>query len=80
MAFLSVSDDGHILTPKWADVVMKKLGRYPESSFRPITTSTGSGCRTPFLAGGLEPALEWTKTHDHTLLDGHTLVLTPEKV
>ena len=31
-------------------------------------------------AGGLEPALEWTKTHDHTLLDGPTLVLTPEKV
>ena len=75
VAFLSVSDDGHILTPKWADVVMKKLGAnivIPSHYYV-------HGIGVPH-AGGLEPALAWTKTHEHTLLDSPTLVLTPEKV
>jgi len=75
VAFLAVSDDGHILSPKWADVVMKKIGAkiiIPSHYYM-------HGIGVP-NAGGLEPALEWTKKHAHTLLDGHTLVLTPEKV
>ena len=75
VAFLAVSDDGHILSPKWADVVMKKMGAkivIPSHYYM-------HGIGVP-NAGGLEPALEWTKKHAHTLLDGHTLVLTPEKV
>ena len=75
VAFLAVSDDGHILSPKWANVVMKKMGAkiiIPSHYYM-------HGIGVP-NAGGLEPALEWTKKHAHTLLDGHTLVLTPEKV
>ena len=75
VAFLAVSDDGHILSSKWADVVMKKMGAkiiIPSHYYM-------HGIGVP-NAGGLEPALEWTKKHEHTMLEGHTLVLTPEKV
>jgi L-ascorbate metabolism protein UlaG (beta-lactamase superfamily) len=75
VAFLPVSDDGHILSPRWADVVMKKLGvKIVVPSHYYIT-----GIGVPH-AGGLEPALEWTQKHEHTLLDTPILTLTPEKV
>jgi len=75
VAFLAVSDDGHILSPQWADVVMKKLGvKIVIPSHYYI-----NGVGVPH-AGGLEPALEWTRKHEHTLLNTHTLMLTPVEV
>ena len=75
VAFLSVSDDGHILTPKWADVVMKRLGAKIVIPSHYYVHGVG----VPH-AGGLESALEWTRTHPHTLLESPTLVLTQESV
>jgi L-ascorbate metabolism protein UlaG (beta-lactamase superfamily) len=75
VAFLPVSDDGHILSPSWADVVMKKLGAKIVVPCHYYITGIG----VPH-AGGLEPALEWTRKHKHTLLDTPTVALTPEKV
>ena len=75
VVFLAVSDDGHILSPKWADVIVEKLG--PAVVIPAHYYINGIG--VPH-AGGLEPALEWTKTHQHTLLESHTLTLSPETV
>lgn len=71
VAFLAVSDDGHILSRKWADVVMQKL----DAKIVIPAHYYIHGMGVP-QAGGLEPALGWTKTHPHTLLDSHTLILT----
>lgn len=75
VAFLAVSDDGHILSPKWADLVMKRLGAKVVIPAHYYIHGVG----VPH-AGGLEPALEWTQTHDHTILDSHTLTLTRDRV
>ena len=75
VAFLAVSDDGHILSPKWADIIMKKLGTKVVIPAHYYIRGVG----VPH-AGGLEPALAWAKTHAHTLLNSHTLTLTAEKL
>jgi L-ascorbate metabolism protein UlaG (beta-lactamase superfamily) len=75
VAILAVSDDGHILNKHWADVVMKKSKAnivIPGHYFV-------QGINIPG-AYGLKSALEWTKQHPHTLLDGPTLSLTPAEV
>lgn len=75
IAILAVSDDGHILSKKWADVVMKKSRAnivIPGHYFV-------KGVNIP-EAYGLKSAAEWTASHAHTLLDSATLELTPEMV
>ena len=75
IAILAVSDDGHILSQEWADVVMKKLnakivipGHYYVK-----------GVNIPD-AYGLKSAEEWVKKHEHTMLDSASIVLTPNEV
>jgi L-ascorbate metabolism protein UlaG (beta-lactamase superfamily) len=75
IAILAISDDGHILSQKWADVVMKKVkanivipGHYYVE-----------GVNIPD-AYGLESAAKWTAKHEHTLLDSGTITLSPEEV
>jgi len=75
VAILAVSDDGHILSPDWADVVMKKSkanivlpGHYYVE-----------GVNIP-KAYGLRSAAEWVKRHPHTMLESAHLTLTPEEV
>jgi len=75
VAILAVSDDGHILSQKWADVVMEKSKAnvvIPGHYFVKGVNIPG--------AYGLKSAAEWTARHEHTLLDSATLELTPEKV
>jgi len=73
VAILPVSDDGHILSPKWADVVMKKLdARIVIPGHYYIDKMVVPN------AGGLETADGWVNSHEHTLLDNATLTLTPE--
>ena len=75
VAILAVSDDGHILSQKWADVVMQKAkanivipGHYYVE-----------GVNIPG-AYGLKSAAEWVGKHEHTLLDKATLTLTRAEV
>lgn len=75
IAILAVSDDGHILSQEWADVVMKKLnakivipGHYYVD-----------GVNIP-EAYGLKSAAQWTAKHEHTLLTQASIKLTPEMV
>lgn len=75
IAILAVSDDGHILSPKWADVVMEKCKAnivLPGHYFV-------KGVNVP-EAFGLVSAEKWVATHEHTLLDSGTITLTPEQV
>ncbi|MGR8918565.1 MAG: MBL fold metallo-hydrolase [Gammaproteobacteria bacterium] len=75
IAILAVSDDGHILSQDWADVVMKKA--------RANIVIPGhyyvEGVNIPD-AYGLKSAAEWVKRHPHTLLDGPSITLTPDEV
>ena len=75
IAILAVSDDGHILSPKWADVVMKKCKAnivLPGHYFV-------KGVNVP-EAFGLVSAERWVASHEHTLLDSGTITVTPEQV
>jgi len=75
VAILAVSDDGHILSQQWADVVMRKSKANIVIPGHYFVT----GVNIPG-AYGLKSAAEWTARHEHTLLDGPTLTLTPEQV
>ena len=75
IAILAVSDDGHILSQAWADVVMKKTkanivipGHYYVK-----------GVNIPD-AYGLKSAAEWVAKHEHTLLESASVTLTPDSV
>ena len=75
VAILAVSDEGHILSQHWADVVMKKTkanivipGHYYVE-----------GVNIPG-AYGFEAADEWVHKHAHTLLDEATITLTKDEV
>ncbi|MFT4564708.1 MAG: L-ascorbate metabolism protein UlaG (beta-lactamase superfamily) [Gammaproteobacteria bacterium] len=75
IAILAISDDGHILSQKWADIVMKKTKAnivIPGHYFV-------EGVNIP-EAYGLESAAQWTAKHEHTLLDSGTITLRPEEV
>ncbi len=75
IAILAISDDGHILSQAWADVVMKKSKAnivIPGHYFV-------KGVNIP-EAYGLLSAAEWTSKHEHTLLDSASITLTPDEV
>ena len=71
----AISDDGHILSQKWADVVMKKVQAnivIPGHYFV-------KGVNIPD-AYGLKSAAGWTANHAHTLLDSASITLSPDAV
>ena len=64
VAFLAVSDDGHILSPHWTDVIAKKMNAKVI-----IPHHYGvKGVSVPG-AGGLESAKEYVMSRDHKILD-----------
>jgi len=75
IAILAVSDDGHILSQEWADVVMQKS--------RANIVIPGhyyvEGVNIPG-AYGLESAEKWTRRHAHTVLDSPTITLSKEDI
>lgn len=75
VVFLPVSDDGHILSHEWADVVMQKM--HPRIAIP--THYAIAGMNVP-NAGGLESAIEWVENHEHTMLESSSLVLDPDFV
>ena len=75
VAILAVSDEGHILSQKWADVVMQKTdARIVIPSHYYV-----KGVHIPG-ALGLESADKWVAKHEHTRLDSGVLELSPAKV
>ena len=75
IAILAVSDDGHILSPDWADKVMKKVKAnivIPGHYFV-------KGVNIP-EAFGLVSADKWVDRHPHTRLDSGVITLTPAEV
>ncbi len=75
IAILAVSDDGHILSQKWADVVMEKTGArivIPAHYFV-------KGVNIP-EAFGLVSAQKWVAQHEHTLLNSGTLEVTKDSL
>lgn len=75
IALLAVSDDGHILSHDWGDFAMEKTNAKVAIPHHYYVKGIGIP-----NAGGLEPAIEWTKKHEHTILDTHTATFTPESV
>jgi len=75
VAILPVTDDGRVLTPEWADTIANRMGAkviIPSHYYF-------EGINIPG-AGWDKTAIEYTKAHDHTLLDSHTIALSPESV
>jgi L-ascorbate metabolism protein UlaG (beta-lactamase superfamily) len=75
VAFLPVSDEGHILSHDWADKVMEKINAKVAIPMHYHV----NGVNIPGWAGS-EPAIQWATRHDHTLLDGPTMVFTKENL
>jgi L-ascorbate metabolism protein UlaG (beta-lactamase superfamily) len=75
VAILAISDDGHIVSQKWGDVIMNRIdAKVVIPSHYYI-----EGMHIPHHYG-LESAEQWTGKHEHTNLDSPTLVLTPAKL
>lgn len=75
VAILAVSDNGHILSPEWADFVMKKCNArivIPGHYFVHGVNIPG--------AAGLKSAEGWTARHEHTILDAARVTLSPDVV
>ena len=75
VAILPVSDDGRTLTPEWADKIAQKMNAkviIPTHYFM-------SNINIP-NAGWGKSAVEYAKAHDHTLLDTHTIQLSPKSI
>lgn len=75
IALLPVSDDGHILTPRWGMEITKKLNAkvvIPNHYYI-------EGLNAP-NAGWELPAEQFTRMLDHTFLDMHTITLSQEKI
>ena len=74
IVFLPVDGSGHILDYAQADSVMEMVGAkvaIPHHYLVPETT---------YYTSTLLDASEWTQTHPHTMLDGPTVVLSPESI
>ena len=75
IAFLPVTDDGHVMNPDWGDIILERL--QPKVAI-PMHYYV-EGINIPG-AGGLLPSTEWVKRHEHTLLDTHTAMFSPESI
>lgn len=74
VVFLPVDGSKHILDYKQADEVFEKTGAkvaIPHHYLVPETT---------FYTSTLEPALEWVKTHEHTLLDSASIDIEADDI
>jgi L-ascorbate metabolism protein UlaG (beta-lactamase superfamily) len=75
IAMLPVSDDGHIMTPRWGKEIAEKLNAkvvIPHHYYI-------EGLNTP-NAGWELSAEQFTRMLDHTFLDTHTIKLSPKKI
>lgn len=75
VALLAISDEGHILSHRWADEVMRRVDAkvvIPSHYFQKGITVEGQY--------GFESALGWTRQHAHTVLDDATIRLSPDSV
>ena len=75
IALLPVSDDGHILTPRWGKEIAEKLNAkviIPHHYYI-------EGLNAP-NAGWELSAEQFTRMLDHTFLDTHTVKLSPKKI
>ena len=75
IALLPVSDDGHILTPRWGVKIAEKLNAKVVIPHHYYV----EGLNAP-NAGWELPAAQFTRMLDHTFLDSHTVSLSPEKI
>jgi L-ascorbate metabolism protein UlaG (beta-lactamase superfamily) len=75
VAILPVTDDGRVLTPEWADRIAGKMNAkviIPSHYYFEGINIPGAGWE--------KTAIEYTRSHDHTLLDTHTVALNPDRV
>jgi L-ascorbate metabolism protein UlaG (beta-lactamase superfamily) len=75
IALLPVSDDGHILTPRWGRKIAEKLNAkvvIPNHYYIEGLNLQNAGWELP--------AYQFTRMMDHTFLDTHTISLSPDKV
>jgi len=79
VAILPVSDDGRTLTPEWADKIAKKMAKKMGAKIIIPTHYYFEGINIP-NAGWGKSAVEYTKSHEHTMLDNHTITLDAKKV
>ena len=75
VAFLAVSDDGHILSPHWTDVVAQKMNA---KVVIPCHYAV-KGINVPG-AGGVESADKWVMSHEHKIFNSATTTFTPDSV
>ena len=73
VAFLPVSDDGHILSHRWADIVMERMN--PRIAIPTHYSVAGVNVAN---AGGVESAIQWVESHEHTMLPSASLLVSPE--
>ena len=74
IAFIPVDGSGHILDYEQADAVIAMTGAniaIPHHYLVPETT---------FFTSTLDTALEWTQTHEHTILDASSVEVSPADV
>jgi L-ascorbate metabolism protein UlaG (beta-lactamase superfamily) len=75
VVLLPVTDDGRMLTPEWADRIAAKMNAkiiIPSHYYF-------EGINIPGAGWG-KTSIEYTKSHEHTILDSHTVQLSPEKL
>jgi L-ascorbate metabolism protein UlaG (beta-lactamase superfamily) len=75
IVILPVTDDGRTLTAEWADTIASRMNAkviIPTHYFMECINIEG--------AGWDKTAIEYTKSHEHTLAETHSIELNPEKV
>ena len=75
VVILPVTDDGRVLTLEWADKIAKKMNAkviIPSHYYFEGINIPGAGWE--------KTSIEYTKSHEHTLLDTHTVSLSPDNV
>jgi len=75
IAILPISDDGRTLTPEWADKIAEKMGAKII-----IPTHYYMEGINILNAGWGKSAIEYVKSHEHTIVDTHTITLNTDKV
>jgi len=75
IAILPISDDGYVLTSQWGRKIADKL----DAKVIIPAHYTVKGINVP-LEGWEESAIQFTRSMEHTLLDTHTILLSPDKI
>ena len=74
IAFIPVDGSGHILDYEQADAVIAMSGANIAIPHHYLVAET------TFVTSSLDTALEWTQTHEHTLLEGSAIEVSPADV